>query len=150
MKNNKPIRVLLVDDHAVIRRGIRRILEKNSNICVIGEASTGLDALRLVQELKPDVLVLDNEMPGVIKGIHVVRELRAKNVPVSIVILSACDDDYFIKEVIQAGVDSYLNKSESPSKIREVISQVSKKYLVALPSLMIAWLSAFSLDNIFL
>ena len=147
MKINNTIRVLLADDHASIRRGIRRILEKNSNICVVGEASTGMDALRLVQELKPDVLLLDIEMPGV-KGIHVVRELRAKDVPVSIIILSACDDDYFIKEILKAGVDGYLHKSESPSKIREAISRVSKKYSVIVASLVIALaFSAFPLDT---
>ena len=149
MKTEKMIRVLLADDHATVRRGIRKILEKNSNICVVGEASTGMDALRLVQELKPDILLLDMEMPGG-KGIHVTRELRAKKVPVSIVILSACDDDYFIKEILQVGVDAYLHKSESPSKIREVISRVSKKYSAAVASMVIALaLNAFPLDSFF-
>jgi DNA-binding NarL/FixJ family response regulator len=126
MEINNIIRVIVADDHAMIRRGIRKILEKTSNICVVGEASTGSDALRLVQELNPDVLLLDMEMPGG-KGIQVARELRAKKVPVSIIILTACDDDYFIREILQAGVDGFLHKSEPPSKIREVISQVSKK-----------------------
>jgi len=149
MKTDNLIRVLVADDHALIRRGIRRILEKHPNICVVGEASTGMEALRLVQELKPDVLLLDLEMPGV-KGIHVARELRAKNVPIAIVILSACDDDYFIKEILQAGVDGYLHKSESPSKIREAIARVSKKYSVAIASLVFAFaFSAIPLDIFF-
>ena len=149
MKTDNLIRVLLADDHAAIRRSIRRILEKNSNLCVVGEASTGTDALRLVQELKPDVLLLDMEMPG-IKGIYVARELRAKNVPVSIIILSDSDDDHFIKEILQAGVDAYLHKGESPSKIREVISRVSKKYSASVASLVVALaLSAFPLDTFF-
>ena len=126
MKNKNMIRVILADDHAVIRRGIRRILEKASSICVIGEATTGMDALRLVQELKPDVLVLDIEMPD-IKGISVASQLRANRVPVSIVILSACDDDYVIEESRRLGVDAYLSKSESPATIRETIVHVSKK-----------------------
>lgn len=127
MKMKNTIRVILADDHAMIRRGIRRFLEKGSNICVIGEASTGVDALRLVRDLEPDLLLLDIEMPDM-KGIHVARELRANRVPVSIVVLSACDDEYFIQEILQAGVDGYLNKSEPPSKIRDMIHQVSRKY----------------------
>ena len=126
MKNNKMIRVILADDHAIIRRGIRRILEKAPIICVIGEATTGLDALRLVQELEPHVLVLDIEMPDM-KGIGVARELRLKQVPVSIVILTACDDKYVLEESRRLGVDAYLNKSESPATIRETIIHVSKK-----------------------
>ncbi len=126
MKNETVIRVLLADDHAIIRRGVRRILEKASSICVIGEATTGMDALRLVQELKPDVLVLDIEMPDM-KGISVARELRANRVPVSIVILSACDDESIIEEAHRMGVDAYLNKSEPPVRIREAIVRASKR-----------------------
>ena len=143
------IRVILADDHAPIRRGIRRILEKHPNICVVGEASNGTDALRLVQQLHPNVLLLDMEMPD-LQGIHVAHELRAKNVPVSIIILSACDDEHLIKEILQAGVDGYLSKSDSPSKIREVILGVSRKYRATIASLIITLaFSAFATDIFF-
>lgn len=135
MKNKNIIRVILADDHDLVRRGIRRILEKNSNICVIGEASTGAQALQLVRELQPDILLLDMEMPD-IKGVNVARELRTNRVPVSIVVLSACDDDHFIEEILRVGVDEYLNKSEPAAKIRETIFRVSEKHFVAIASLL--------------
>lgn len=136
MKNQNVIRVILADDHDLVRRGIRRMLEKNSNICVIGEASNGADALRLVQELKPDILLLDMEMPD-IQGIHVARELRRNHVPVSIIVLSGCDDNHFIGEILRVGVDGYLSKSEPAAKIRDTIFQVSEKHFVAFASLLI-------------
>jgi DNA-binding NarL/FixJ family response regulator len=139
MKTKNTIQVILADDHAMKRRGIRRILEKASNLCVIAEASTGAEALRLVQELQPDVLVLDIEMPDM-KGISVAHELRMKKVPVCIIVLSACDDDFFIEETLQVGVDGYINKSEPPAKIRDVINQISRKHSVAIASLLIVFL----------
>lgn len=136
MKNKNLIRVILADDHDLVRRGLRKILEKNSNICVVGEASTGLQALQLVQELQPDILLLDMELPD-IKGVQVARELRTNRVPVSIIVLSACDEDHFIEEILRVGVDGYLSKSEPAAKIRETIYQVSEKHFVAFASLLI-------------
>ena len=129
MKLNNEIRVILADDHAMVRRGIRRILEKGRNIIVIGEASTGRGAIHLVQELKPDVLLLDMEMPDM-NGHLVARTLRMGDFRVSILVLSACDDQHFIAETLQAGVDGYLHKSESPAKIREAIYYVTEKNAV--------------------
>jgi DNA-binding NarL/FixJ family response regulator len=127
MKTKPTIRVILADDHAMIRRGIRRLLEKRSNILVIGESSTGRGAIQLVDELRPDVLLLDIEMPDM-KGYQVARELRRKQAPISILALSTCDDDHFIAETIQSGMDGYLNKSEAPAKILEAVYRVSQKY----------------------
>ena len=133
MKNKNNIRVILADDHTLVRRGIRRILEKATDICVIGEADTGMAALKLVMELEPDVLVLDIEMPDMM-GIHVAQELRTNQVPISIIILSACDDHYFIEQTLRIGVDGYVKKSESPARIREMIHQVWNKYPVPIPT----------------
>lgn len=132
----KTIRVVLADDHPMVRQGIRRILEKNSDIHIVGEAGTGTEALCLVYDLKPDVLLLDIEMPA-LKGDHVARQLRTGRVPVSIVILSTCDDEHFIEQLLRIGVDGYLIKSESPSKIRETVQRVSRNHALAIMPLLV-------------
>jgi DNA-binding NarL/FixJ family response regulator len=91
-----------------------------------------------VQELEPDVLLLDIELPDM-NGTQVARELRRRQVPVSIVVLSACDDDHFIEETRRMGVDAYLTKSESPARIREAILRVSTKYAAIVPLLIIVF-----------
>jgi DNA-binding NarL/FixJ family response regulator len=128
MEIRRTIRVILADDHPAVRRGVRRILEKCSDIIVVGEAGTGTEALHLVQELKPDLLILDIEMPDM-RGDQVARELRKKSFPVSIILFSACDDPHFIQEMLQAGADGYLTKDESPERIRQSVYQISQKYL---------------------
>jgi DNA-binding NarL/FixJ family response regulator len=90
------IRVILVDDHPVVRSGIKDLLDKAVDIQVVGEARDGLEALRLVEELLPDVLLLDIEMPG-LSGIEVARRIQEAEWSVNILALGAYDDEQYIE-----------------------------------------------------
>lgn len=119
------IRVVLADDHPIVRDGIRNLLTRSSDISVIGEASDGHEAIRLVDELEPDVLLLDMEMPG-IGGADVARTLREENSPVKILVLSAYNDRQYILELLGLGAAGYLIKDEAPTKIVDAVRGVAE------------------------
>jgi len=120
-----PIRVFLADDHPVVRTGIRNLLEKEVDIEILGEASTGEEALSLVQELKPDILLLDMEMPD-LNGREVAARLREMGSPVKILALSAYDDPVYIRELLESGAVGYLVKEEAPETIVEAVRGVAQ------------------------
>lgn len=120
-----PIHVVLADDHAVVRQGIRQFLETGSNIAIVAEASDGLEAVRLIREHQPDVAVLDIQMPGQ-SGIEVTRLLRAERFPVGILILTAFDDEPYIRAVLQAGANGYVLKTADAHEIVEAVQAVNE------------------------
>lgn len=118
------IRVVLADDHPVVRRGIRSLLEQAPDVAVVGEASDGAEALRLVETLAPDVLLLDMEMPG-LSGVDVARRLHAAEAPVRVLALSAYDDEQYIFGLLDSGAAGYLTKDEAPTTIVEAVRGVA-------------------------
>ncbi len=123
--SDKPVRVVLADDHAVVRKGIREFLEAAGSITVAAEASNGAEALTLIREHHPDVAVLDIQMPGQ-SGIEVTRALRAERLPVGILILTAFDDPPYIKAVLQAGANGYVLKTAEAHEIVEAVQAVNE------------------------
>lgn len=117
-------RVVLVDDHDIVRKGIRNLLRKAADIVVIGEASNGSEAIKLVNQLHPDVLLLDIEMPGM-SGVDVVRRIEAAGIPVKILVLSAYDDQEYILEMLTSGAAGYLLKEETPEYILDAVRGVA-------------------------
>ncbi len=118
------IRVVLVDDHDVVRKGIRNLLRKAADIVVIGEASNGIDAIKMVNQLRPDVLLLDIEMPG-LNGVDVVHRLEEAGMDVHILVLSAYDDQEYILEMLGSGASGYLLKEETPEYILDAVRGVA-------------------------
>jgi DNA-binding NarL/FixJ family response regulator len=117
------IRVLLADDHSVVRAGIRQFLEQSPDIQVIAEASNGQEACAMLEENKPDVIVLDIQMP-LMSGIEVTRWIRSKRLSVGILILTAYDDEPYVQAVLQAGANGYVLKSAEPAEIIQGVRDV--------------------------
>lgn len=146
MNDSEPIQVVLVDDHAVVRKGIREFLEDEGDIRVVAEAADGEKALVLINEHKPDVVVVDIQMPG-INGIELTRRLRAATNPVGILVLTAHDDDPYIMAGIEAGANGYVLKSASPEEIVRAVRAVREGQSAvdpAVASKLIRYLSARS------
>ena len=118
-----PIRVLLADDHAVVRAGIRQFLEQASDLIVVAEADDGEMACDLIGQHKPDVAVLDIQMPKA-TGIEVTRWIRANHRDVGVLVLTAYDDDPYVMAVLQAGANGYVLKTASPANILQAVRDV--------------------------
>jgi two-component system, NarL family, nitrate/nitrite response regulator NarL len=122
---SKPIQVVLADDHVFVRVGIKSLLEDELNIEVVGEAIDGLEALKIVDELQPDLLVLDIRMPNM-TGIEVVEKLRSDNNTVKIIMLSMHETEDYVLKSVKAGADGYLLKGSSKEEFLKAIHTVSE------------------------
>lgn len=122
-QSQSTIRVLLADDHVVVRAGIRQFLEQSPDIQVIAEASNGQEACELLEKNKPDVAVLDIQMP-IMSGIEVTRWIRSNRLSIGILVLTAYDDEPFVQAVLQAGANGYVLKTAEPQEIVDAVKDV--------------------------
>lgn len=132
--NERPITVILADDHAIVRSGIRDFLQQDENLCIIGEAGNGDQALALAAEHRPDVLVLDIQMPGK-TGIEVAKAVRAAGYGMGILILTAYDDEPYILGALQAGANGYVLKTAEPEELVQAVHDVYEGRSVLAPQL---------------
>jgi DNA-binding NarL/FixJ family response regulator len=120
-----PIRVILADDHAVVRKGIREFLEEAGDVEVVAEADDGAQALRLIEEHRPDVAVLDIRMPTM-TGVEAARQVKDRFPQVRVLILTAYDDDPYVFALLQAGADGYVLKTASGDELVRAVRTVHR------------------------
>jgi two-component system invasion response regulator UvrY len=118
------ISVLLVDDHAVVREGYRRLLEREGSLVVLGEAATAAETLRFDAEFEPDVIVLDIGLPGV-SGIEILRRIIARRPAARVLMFSMYQDGIYATRALDAGARGYLSKASAPELLVEAVRSVA-------------------------
>ncbi len=129
-----PLRVLLAEDHAVVREGTRQMLERDQDIVVVGEAADGVEVVALAASRSPDVILLDLSMPRM-NGIEATRRIRAAQPATQVLILSAYDDEDYVVAAIEAGAAGYLLKTAHASEVIAAIRTVAGGHVVLDPKI---------------
>jgi NarL family two-component system response regulator LiaR len=119
------LKVLIAEDHPITRQGIRKLLDDESKFTVIGEAGDGEEAVQMVEELKPDVVIMDVAMPK-LNGIEATRQIKLVRPATAVLILSAYDDDEYVFGLLEAGAAGYLLKTASGDELTRAIHAVYK------------------------
>ena len=128
------INILIADDHMLLRKGIRNVLEFEKDLTVIGEAEDGEAAVAMALQLKPDILLLDINMPRM-NGLEVTKKLKSANAGIKVLILTIHDDDNYVIEVIKSGAAGYLLKDIEPSMLIKAIRTVFEGETFIYPTL---------------
>jgi DNA-binding NarL/FixJ family response regulator len=122
---SEPVRVVVVDDHAVIRAGLEQLLAGTDDIEVVGQAANGAEALEVVRRIRPDVVLMDLQMPGV-DGVAATRAIMAENLGVDVLVLTSFSDSERIIAALNAGAVGYLLKDADPEDVLQGIRAVSR------------------------
>ena len=130
-----PIRVLITDDHLIVREGLRLILETTDEIEIVGEAADGAECLRLVPELNPDVVLMDLEMPGM-DGITTIGHLQREHHEIAIVILTTFNEDEMMLQGLQAGARGYLLKDTDRETLLDTIKAAARGETLLKPEIL--------------
>ena len=141
------IRVLIVDDHPVAREGFRTILSTDQNIEVVGEASDGLEAVAMVAEKEPDVVLMDLRMPN-LDGLEATRRIKAEHPNTAVVVLTIYDNDDYVVEAVRAGASGYLLKDASGALLIHTIQAVNSGATLIKTSLLYEVISRLLSSNV--
>ena len=120
-----PLRILLADDHTVVRQGFRKVLEASPDWEVVAEAGDGREAVRQAEEFKPDVAIIDVAMP-LLNGIEATRQIVKRSPPTRVLVLSMHSDEAYVNQILQAGATGYLLKDSADVDLLQAVSAVSK------------------------
>lgn len=119
------IRLLICDDHPIVREGLRNLMLTTSDIDVVGEAENGLEAIRLAEKLKPDVILMDLVMPQM-DGIEAIKNINAKHITANILVLTSFSEDDKVFPAIKAGALGYLLKDTAPQEVLNAIREIAR------------------------
>jgi len=122
---NQTIRVLLVDDHAVVRAGYKVLLQNSSEIAIIGEADCGELACRLFADLQPDVVIMDLSLPGM-SGLEAIRRIIARSAEARVLVFSMHEDTVFVEQALQAGARGYITKRSAPEVLVDAVKAIAR------------------------
>ncbi|MHA2406452.1 MAG: response regulator [Candidatus Hermodarchaeia archaeon] len=122
---NEPITILIVDDHQMVRQGVRAFLETQNDLAVVGEAASGDDAIRLANEHMPDVILMDLVMPGDVDGVEATRQVKKNSPRTQIVVLTSYHEDEHIFPAIRAGALSYVLKDIGSEELADVVRKAA-------------------------
>jgi DNA-binding NarL/FixJ family response regulator len=128
---DKPLRIVLADDHEPVLEGLRGLLANEADMEVVGTAVDGASLLKLVEQTRPDVAVIDLQMP--VDGLTALTEIRRRDLPVRVLVLTAFGDGESIQSALEGGADGFALKTAPPRQTLEAIRQVGHGYLVFPP-----------------
>jgi DNA-binding NarL/FixJ family response regulator len=141
-----PIRIVIADDHAIVREGLRAVLDGHDDLLVVAEAKNGTEALALIETLAPDVAVLDVSMPDR-SGLDVARAVRSDHPDTRVLMLSVYDDAEYVRQAVQVGAAGYVLKDSPPSDLRDAIRTVHAGTTVFAPHVVQQLTKAIAADE---
>ncbi len=144
--SENPIRVVLVEDHTLVRQGFRRLLEDNARLKVVGEGGTGLEAIALAEELRPDIMLLDMAMPE-LNGMEAAEKISRLQPQIKLIILSMYSDEAYVRQALRVGVKGYLLKDALDLDLAQAVLRVAQGHTYLSPGISDLLVTAFQKGN---
>ncbi|MBS3812460.1 response regulator transcription factor [Candidatus Bipolaricaulota bacterium] len=135
MTDESPLKIILADDHTLVRQGIETLLKDNETLEIVGQAENGYKALDLIEKHKPDVAIIDISMPR-LNGLETTRKINEKGLSTAVIFLSMYDDEGYIRRAVKTGASGYLLKEDAIEELEEAIAAVRQGYYYLSPPIL--------------